>query len=115
MALATVEDLVTTARVLLQDRVEPYRYSTAELLVALSMGMLEARRLRPDLFRATPDETPDYDTLDDTEIEIDQQYRPALLYYVVGHAHLRDEEDTSDARASAFLQKFTAQLLTVPS
>jgi hypothetical protein len=31
---------------------------------------------------------------------------------MVGHAQLRDEEETTDARASAFLTAFTAQLTT---
>jgi hypothetical protein len=44
---------------------------------------------------------------------MDEQYRLPFVYFMVGHAQLRDEEDTADARASAFLTKFTSTLLTV--
>lgn len=111
MALGTVQEYVTQARVLLQDEVEPYRYEDAELLVSLNMAILEARRLRPDMFLDTFDDLPgDYSVVDGTEVEIDEQYRSAFLYYIVGMAQARDEEDTQDARATAFLNLFQNQL-----
>lgn len=110
-ALATVANFVTTARVLLQDTAVPYRYSDAELVIALSLSMLEARKLRPDLFIGRSAAIPSYTANDTTAVVIDDQYRIPLLYYIVGHAQLRDEEDTQDARAAAFLGKFTAQML----
>lgn len=112
MALETVQEMVTTARVLLQD-VDGDRVSDAELLVGLNAALLEMRRLRPDMFISTANSVPDYAAVDSTDVDVDQQYRMAVVYYMVGHAQLRDEEDTSDARASALLQKFTAQLTGV--
>lgn len=112
-ALETVEDYVDAARTLLQDTVETYRYSDDELVLALSLAVLEARRIRPDLFLDRFDELPEFTDNDDTEVEIDAQYRTAFLYYIVGHAQLRDEEDSQDARAAALLNKFTSQLLTI--
>ena len=50
MALDTVQDYIDRARVLLLDEVEDYRYSTESLVDALNEGILEMRRLRPDLF-----------------------------------------------------------------
>jgi len=109
-ALATVANFITTARVLLQDTAGD-RYSDAELVIALSLSMLEARKLRPDLFIGRFDDIPSYTVNDSTAVEIDDQYRVPLLYYIVGHAQMRDEEDTQDARAAAFLGKFTSQML----
>lgn len=114
-ALATVADFVTSARVLLQDNTVTYRYSDTELVSALSLAMLAARRIRPDLFLGRFSAIPAYAANDGTAVVIDDQYRTAFLYYIVGHAQLRDEEDTQDSRASALLGKFTSQLLVTAS
>jgi hypothetical protein len=82
-------------------------------VLALSLAMLEARKLRPDLFIGRSSAVPGYTVNDTTAVVMDQQYRVAVLYYVVGHAQLRDEEDTQDARAAGFLGKFTSQMLTL--
>lgn len=115
MALGTVSDMIRQARVLLQDTVEEYRYSDQTLMDNINRGLLEARRLRPELMRSyfstgTPEVTA---TTDD--VPIDEQYRVALLYYVVGQAQLEDDENTQDARATVFIQKFLAQMLTINS
>ena len=111
-ALDTVAKVTAQARVLLQDTIEPYRYPDADLLTALNMGLLEARRLRPDLFLATPKVVPSYDLVDNTVVAIDQQYRMALVYFMVGQAQLRDEEDVTDVRSMLFLQKFSEVLIS---
>lgn len=115
-ALVTVQDYITAARTLLQDEVNaPYRYSDFELVLALNLSFLEMRRLRPDMFvqgRATPAYAAD--TLS-AIVDLDEQYRVAALYYICGHAQLRDEEGTEDARASGFINKFTGQMLSVVS
>lgn len=110
--LDTVADYVREARTLLQDQVPTYRYSDAELLSALNMGVLTARRLRPDLF-IDVDPLPYFTAVDTTEFDMDEQYRLPFVYYMVGHAQLRDEEDTQDQRASAFIGKFTQQMLVL--
>jgi hypothetical protein len=105
-ALDTVQDYVTAARVLLQDQSAPYRYPDLDLVAALSFAMLEARKLRPDLFLTT---TPQNFTANDaTAVSIDMQYRMPILYYLCGFAQLRDDENTQDARAAGLLGKFTA-------
>lgn len=114
-ALDTVADYIADARVLLQDTVEPYRYSSAELVENLNLGLLEIRRMRPDLMTGTfRTSVPKYSsTSTSTAVAIDVMYRVALLYYVCGHAQLRDDEATQDQRSLAFLNKFTAQMLTL--
>lgn len=117
MALDTVQDYIDRARVLLLDEVEPYRYPTADLVDNLNMGILEARRLRPDVLyaylrTALPEFT--IGALADP-VPIDPQYRVAFVYYICGHAQLRDDENTQDSRAVTFLNKFTSQFLTLMS
>ncbi len=116
-ALDTVADYITDARVLLQDTIAPYRYSDSELVENLNLGLLEMRRLRPDilmsLFRTG---VPKYSSAALTaNVAVDAQYRMSLLYYVCGQAQLRDEEPTQDSRASVFLNKFLTQLLSIQS
>jgi hypothetical protein len=112
MALDTVADYVAEARVLLQDLIETYRYPDADLVSALNMGIMTARRLRPDLFlnATTLPSFVEADIAAATEFDMDEQYRVPFVYFMVGHAQLRDEEDTQDARAGAFIGKFTSQL-----
>ena len=114
-ALDTVADYIADARVLLQDTVEPYRYSSAELVENINLGLLEIRRMRPDLMAGTfRTSIPKYSSSStSTAVALDVQYRVALLYYVCGHAQLRDDEATQDARSLAFINKFTAQMLTL--
>jgi hypothetical protein len=126
-ALDTPRKIIAYARILLQDTLEPFRYSDDDLISALNIGLLDARRLRPDLFLYTPTEVPfyeipfhisfplppDYVHPYDEALQIDQQYRMALVYFVAGQTQMRDEEDVTDARAVAFLGKFTS-LLTEP-
>ncbi|HEY9816778.1 MAG TPA: hypothetical protein V6D20_13410 [Candidatus Obscuribacterales bacterium] len=115
MALTTVQDYVDRARVLLLDQVEPYRYPTDDLVEALNMGMLEVRRLRPELVKTFfGGEIPDYSASNMTAtVAMDQQYRVSFVYYICGHAQLRDDEVNQDSRAAIFLNKFTSQMLSI--
>lgn len=113
MALDTVADYLREARVLLQDGYAPYRYTDQELVDGLNRSLLEVRRIRPDLMIGTftttiPTYSPSSPT---TAVDFEPMYRTAVLYYVCGNAHMRDEEAIQDSRAAAFLNKFTAQLL----
>ena len=117
MALATVADYVSTARVLLQDTVADYRYSDAELVEGLNRGVREMARIRPDLYfkalRAGQSMDTYLSTSQTTTVAVDQRYQSALLYYVVGLAQLRDDENTQDARSIALLNRFVSQLTTI--
>lgn len=118
MALDTVQDYLDRARTLLLDTYDgPYRYSTEDLVEALNMGILEARRLRPELFQASFRTTlPDFSASSLTDaVPIDPQYRVAFVYYICGSCQLRDDENNQDSRAVTFLNKFTSQMLTIQS
>lgn len=116
MALDTVQDYVTEARVLLLDQNVPYRYADSDLVSGLNIAVLEARRLRPEIFQGYFKTTlPSFTaaSMSTQQVPVDAQYRAAFLYYICGHAQLRDEENTQDGRAAAFLNKFTSQLLSL--
>jgi hypothetical protein len=115
MALDTVNDYVDAARVLLQDTREPYRHSTAELVAALNIGILETRRLRPDILRSyLRTSAPSYSAAAlSTEVDYAEAFRPALVYHIAGYASLRDDENHQDARATVLMNKFVGSLLTM--
>lgn len=115
MALDTVQDYIDRARVLLLDEVDPYRYPTLDLVEALNLAFLEARRLRPELLKGYfGTSLPDFSTSNmNASVPVDPQYRLAFLYYICGHAQLRDDENNQDSRSAAFLNKFVSQLLTI--
>lgn len=129
----SVGGYVRDARTLLQDRIKPFRYSTGSLVSALDVALLEARRVRPDLFLGYLDATPQYyavidpndpeadDWDDDSDdlptlqefVPIEEQFRVAILNGLVGHALQRDQEDIEDTRAAAFLDMFYENLTGV--
>jgi hypothetical protein len=112
-ALATVSEYIAQARVLVQDTRTPYRYSDADFCFALSAAMLEARKLRPDLFLATlPADPPSYTTADTSvAVAMDPMYRMPVLYYTAGYVGIRDAEPSQEARSAAFIALFSQKLL----
>jgi hypothetical protein len=113
MALETVAGYLRDARVLLQDTREPYRYDDWQIKQAIGFGQLEMRRLRPDLFPTGELTEVEWNTADATAVDVDKQYRMALLYYVVGHVMLREEEESTQQIARAYKQQFGAQLVSI--
>jgi hypothetical protein len=111
MALDTVTDFCSEARILLQDTTNPVRYSDDELVSALQMGLMETRKLRPDLFLGTsPGELT---VIDPTAVgnqlsRLDVQYRVPILYYMVGallHAGRRRGEWQSSGGVPSTLHR----------
>lgn len=103
--LERVVDYYTDARVLLLDQIAPYRYDDPSLITALNVTLLEARRVRPDLFVYCGD-VQTYSTADitsNTVVPLEMQFRLAILHGMVGHAIERDQEDIQDQRATTFL------------
>lgn len=112
--LNTVADYIADARTLLQDIVPDFRYDDASLLVAFNVTLLETRRIRSDLFifnLAVKGQVQAFQKVDDTYVEMEPQFRLAILHGIVGHALERDQEDYQDSRASAFLGMFTQGLV----
>lgn len=115
MATKTVGDVLSDARAILQDTSsEVYRYSTTDLVSYLNSALLEAKRLRPDLFTSyIGADAPSFTESDTAEdFPIDEMYFSPVVFYVVGFAELRDDEFTVDARAATLMNQFTAKLRT---
>src|SRR6266576_6244698 len=84
--LNTVANYIADGRTLLQDTLVPYRYDDPSLLVALNVTILEARRLRPDLFvfnHKYKGQPQAFSVVDDTLVDIEPQFRLAILYGLV--------------------------------
>jgi hypothetical protein len=129
MALLIVSDYIGQARTLLQDTVQPYRYPDTSLVLAINNCWQEIARLRPDIlinarYSASSGASGQTTTLDalvptfsatneGAAVPIPTQYAMSVLYYMVGFAQLTDNEDTQDARATALINKFVSQLITV--
>jgi len=112
----TVGDAISEARTILHDTdSQLYRYSDDDLVAYLNNALLEARRIRPDLFRAYINQSiPSFTTADfASAFPVDEMFFPQFVFYVAGSAELRDDEFTVDARAATLLNQFVAKLLTV--
>lgn len=111
--MTKVSDFIAIARFQLQDLMEgAYRYSDENFIMALNVAFDEAYRLRPDIFIRQPEIT--YTAVTD-DVLYPRGYMMAFVYYMCGFIQLSDEEDTTDARAGSFLNKFTMQLTQNPS
>ena len=120
----TYQDVVTEARVLLQDTdATSYRYSDTVLLAMYNRGLQALCRIRPDAC---------YDLYDNNLLNVpelvesgagagqtnwtanfglDMQFFNPLVHYVVGMAEITDDEYTEDGRAMMLLNQFKANIL----
>ena len=120
----TYQDVVTEARVLLQDTDDTsYRYSDATLLAMYNRGLQALVRIRPDAC---------YDLYSDNLLNVpelvesgagagqtnwtanfglDMQFFNPLVHYVVGMAEITDDEYTQDGRAMMLLNQFKANII----
>ena len=112
--MKTGQDIVDASRVILQDELEPYRYSTAQLAEIINIGLYEVRDIRPDAFIGSLGKSPLFtqytESTLDSEIPIDDMFYPKLIAFMCGYAELRDDEFTVDARAGVLLNSFRLQL-----
>lgn len=107
----TVQDYIDDVRTLLQDTIAPYRYDDDSLVVAFNAMLLEARRIRADLFVTKWGVgVPHISTVDNRQINLEPQFRLAFVYGIVAHALMRDQEDIIDSRASSFMAAFNTML-----
>jgi hypothetical protein len=109
-----VADYIADVRVLLQDIIQPYRYDDQSLLTAFNVALLEARRIKAELFVYNWEvggQTQSFTAVDDTYVAIEPQFRLAIEHGICGHALERDQEDVQDIRATTFLGLFNAGLI----
>lgn len=112
--LSNVNEYIRDVRVLLLDKIEPFRYTDNELLDAFNTALLDGRRLRADLFvHKYGNDVPYYEDLSGAEVPIEPQFRLAFVYGTAAQAMARDDEDVQDERANSFRAVFESMLLGV--
>lgn len=114
----TYQSLLSEAREILQDTVDPYRYEDSTLLNILNRGLQELGRIRPDAFWTTfsSDDIviPEVATADlTTTFPLPMQFFSPLTSFIVAWAEVLDDEFTTDGRAGMLLAQFKAQVLTL--
>ena len=117
----TLNEVVDETRRILQDTVDTapggFRYENEAYITALNFGIIEMRRIRPDIFVGKYDQPlPKYtiaelDALPATIIALNDQWISPLTAYMAGWIETTDDEFTVDNRAGLFLQRFTTQLM----
>lgn len=112
----TVGQVVDAARAVLQDELQPFRYSTAQLCGFVSEAVGEARRLRPDMFHRTfRNVIPYFNQNHTTEyLPLPDMYFAQVVNYVAGRAEIRDDQFATDNRAMSLLAAFGVSLTGGP-
>lgn len=121
----TYQDVVTEARVLLQDTdtVDP-RYTDTVLIALYNRGLQVVARKRPDAFYDlysnnslnVPElsDSPSGGQTDWTDtFGLELQFFNPLVNFIVGMAEIVDDEYTEDGRAALLLQAFERELMGV--
>lgn len=108
--MATFQELISSARVVLNDE-DSVRYTDAQLEEYANDAIREMKILRPDWFLGQYTATPTTYTSAST-VPVPDSYIVFIKDYLVFRANLRDEEATSESRASAFLSRFRSGVKT---
>lgn len=115
----TYQDVVTEARVLLQDTDDDVqRYTDTVLLAIFNRGLQQLVRIRPDacydLFASNSLNVPEVVASGAgagqvnlaAAFNLEMQFFTPLVNYIVGVAELVDDEYTEDGRAAMLLSQF---------
>ena len=119
----TYQDVLTEARVLIQDT-DPtnYRDTDLVLLAKLNQALQEIARLRPDAFDtlysdATVNSGGALNVPEITEgtlngtVGLDMMFYLPLVYFVAASSELKDDEFTNDGRVSVLMAQFRTMLV----
>ena len=106
--MATLQNVIDSARVVLQDA-DKVRYSDAQLLGYANDGIVLGFKYRPD-FRLGQYTVALGDLGASDQVPFPVQYQQLLEYYVVSSAELRDDEYSQDGRAAALLGLFEKEM-----
>jgi hypothetical protein len=118
MAKRTINDVIDQARIILQDKVTPYRYSDEELVSFFNNALYELKRLRPDAWLGSLGKDLDLYAPIATdlakEVPFSSIFFQPVVAYVAGYAELRDDEFVVDNRAGLLMSSFT-RAISAPS
>lgn len=119
-------DVISESRILLQDRVDPFRYADELLVAHLNQGLHALATIRPDAFWDSYDDTtddivvpevavtPSGDQIPTTDLvttTLPMLFYSPLIFYVVGKTETMDDEFSDDSRALAFYNQFKTTVL----
>lgn len=120
----TYQDVVTDARVLLQDTdATSYRYSDTTLLAIYNRALQALGRIRPDAFYdmwsggslnvpELVESSPGAGQVAWTDnFGLDMMFFSPLVSYLVGVAEIIDDEYSEDGRAALMLQSFKMEVI----
>lgn len=122
----TYQDVVTEARVLLQDTDDSsYRNSDANLLAIYNRALQSLARVRPDacydLYSANSLNVPELvesgagagQTNWTDNFGLEMQFFTPLVSYIVGVAEIIDDEYSEDGRAALLLSSFKNEVMGI--
>tara|TARA_R110000851_G_scaffold265570_7_gene418094 strand:- start:4619 stop:4987 length:369 start_codon:yes stop_codon:yes gene_type:complete len=115
----TLDTALSHIRDLLKDtQADAYRHSSAKILRVTNVALVEARKLRPDLFipslvtySAPTLTTADLGQDPQTPLPIDDMYFMPIVEYVVGFVSMEDDEFVIDGRAVQLLNRFSQKMI----
>ena len=107
--MTTFADIVSQARVLLQDT-GSVRFSDAELMVSANDAMRLIRRVRPDTFFNNYKTVISTYVLTDT-FPIGLEFVQAVRDYIIAYANMRESEDAGTTQD--FMGKFASGVQTL--
>lgn len=116
----TLAEAIKQTRDIIQDAREPLRHSDDKLVGYVNDAMLDAWRLRADLFLVTgtkasswvaPVEMTIADIELGTQLPISPQYFTATVDYVSGMIGLGDDEFAVEGRAVTLLNRYSQKLV----
>lgn len=105
--LHTISDYMESIRAVIQDQLDPPRYADTDILTGFNMMLLEARRLRADLFvNKWGNDVPHYDNNDGSVVPMEPQFRLGFVFGAAAYVLTFDAEDVQDKRATDFMDFF---------
>lgn len=120
----TYADLISEVRNFTQDAVAPYRNADSFYIQILNRALDEVGRLRPDayydLFDANDLNIPTViasgtpgtnEVLTTADFQLERQFYPPIVAYMVGMAEVQDDEFTDEGRAAMLLTQFRNTIL----
>lgn len=109
--MTTFSQLISSARVVLNDAAGT-RYTDPQLIEYANDGLKEIYRIRPDFRFGTYTTAVSTYTSSDS-VPISDTYSMFLKDYIVFRAGLREDEQSSDIRSTAFYARFKNGLIAI--
>lgn len=106
--MATIQSVVDSARVVLQDA-DKVRYTDAQLLEYANDGISVGFKYRPDFRLGNYTVALGTYALTD-QVPFPANYQHLLKHYIVARAEIRDDEYSQDGRAAALLGIFEKEI-----